>query len=42
MKIDIREETFVKHAVEKKIVDLKIINMITVKKDAKNHRFSLG
>ena len=41
MKIDIREESFKKHVVEKKIVGIKTINMITVKKDVKNHRFFL-
>ena len=41
MKLDIREEVYTKHKVEKKIINQQIINMITVKKDIKNHRFIL-
>ena len=41
MKLDIREVTYIKHKVEKEIVDMKIINMIVVKKEVKNHRFIL-
>lgn len=41
MKLDVREEVYTKHKVEKKIINQQIVHMITIKKDIKNNRFIL-
>ena len=42
MKISIREENLIKKTVQKKILaSLDVINMLTIKKEVKNNRFTL-